>query len=214
MPAATKMRARNQPRLRGKTAGPTINAKMLRSQKSQRQILDAAARVFATSGFDGASMRQIAEEAKVTQSLLHHHFQTKQRLFQTVCAKHAESVNKRRRFVTQQYLDGKIDSNFGLEHLIRTLVQPWIDAVNDPDPNWAIFSRFIIRSAFSDEEWSQEYAVKYLSHLGDLAEKAVRKALAGVFSKRRRLGVLSYFKHVFHGVSCPEANEGCDKRED
>src|SRR5262249_1824395 len=54
---------------------------------SRDAILDAAERLFADSGFDGTSMRSIAEAAGVAQGLLHYHFGTKERLF-------AENVHK------------------------------------------------------------------------------------------------------------------------
>ncbi|WP_293827882.1 TetR family transcriptional regulator, partial [uncultured Brevundimonas sp.] len=51
------------------------------------QILDAAARIFASRGFDGASLLQIAGEAGQTQSLIHYYFQSKDVLWQA-CAQY------------------------------------------------------------------------------------------------------------------------------
>jgi TetR/AcrR family transcriptional regulator len=53
-------------------------------------ILDAAERVFLGRGFGGASLSDIAEAASVTKSLIHHHFGSKQGLWEAV---------KERRFV-------------------------------------------------------------------------------------------------------------------
>lgn len=44
-------------------------------------ILDAAEGCFARSGYAGAAMREIAEQAGVSKSLLHYHFQSKEHLF-------------------------------------------------------------------------------------------------------------------------------------
>ncbi|MCC6522149.1 MAG: TetR/AcrR family transcriptional regulator [Polyangiaceae bacterium] len=44
-------------------------------------ILDAAEACFARSGYAGAAMRAIAEQAGVSKSLLHYHFQSKEHLF-------------------------------------------------------------------------------------------------------------------------------------
>jgi AcrR family transcriptional regulator len=44
-------------------------------------ILDAAEGCFARSGYAGAAMREIAERAGVSKSLLHYHFQSKEHLF-------------------------------------------------------------------------------------------------------------------------------------
>ena len=53
-------------------------------------ILDAAERVFLRHGFSAASLRDIAKEASVTKSLIHHHFHSKQGLWEAV---------KERRFI-------------------------------------------------------------------------------------------------------------------
>lgn len=44
-------------------------------------ILDAAEACFSRSGYAGASMREIAQAAGVSKSLLHYHFQSKEHLF-------------------------------------------------------------------------------------------------------------------------------------
>jgi len=48
------------------------------------RILAAAETCFAHSGYDGASMREIAEAASVSKSLLHYHFESKEHLFTEV----------------------------------------------------------------------------------------------------------------------------------
>ena len=45
------------------------------------QILSTAARLFATSGYDGTSMRDIAEACGISKSLLYHHFADKDEIF-------------------------------------------------------------------------------------------------------------------------------------
>jgi AcrR family transcriptional regulator len=55
------------------------------SQSDARDvILEAALSAFAEHGFHGASMRDIAARAGVSQSLLHHHFGTKEALWSLV----------------------------------------------------------------------------------------------------------------------------------
>ena len=45
------------------------------------QIIDAAKRVFAAKGYDGASLRAVAREADVDPALVHHYFDGKASLF-------------------------------------------------------------------------------------------------------------------------------------
>ncbi|HET6529947.1 MAG TPA: TetR family transcriptional regulator [Actinoplanes sp.] len=51
------------------------------NQDTRQSILDAARSTFAEKGFDGASIRAIATEAKVDPALVHHYFGTKDKLF-------------------------------------------------------------------------------------------------------------------------------------
>lgn len=55
-----------------------------RTQRSREMILAGAEIVFLRRGFSGSSLKEIAEEAKVTQSLIHHHFESKDKLWAAV----------------------------------------------------------------------------------------------------------------------------------
>jgi len=48
---------------------------------TERQILDAARKVFIRKGLDGARMQEIADEAGINKSLLHYYFRSKEKLF-------------------------------------------------------------------------------------------------------------------------------------
>jgi TetR/AcrR family transcriptional regulator len=47
-------------------------------------ILDAARKVFLANGFDGTTMKMIADEAGINKALLHYYFRSKDRLFEGV----------------------------------------------------------------------------------------------------------------------------------
>jgi TetR/AcrR family transcriptional regulator len=47
-------------------------------------ILDAAEKIFVERGFSDTSMSRIAKEAKVTKSLIHHHFGSKEQLWREI----------------------------------------------------------------------------------------------------------------------------------
>lgn len=57
-----------------------------RSEQTRAAILDAARGLFAQRGLDGTSVRDIAEAASVTKSLIHHHFGSKEALYEAACA--------------------------------------------------------------------------------------------------------------------------------
>jgi AcrR family transcriptional regulator len=48
---------------------------------TKNEIVEAARRVFATNGYDGASLRAVAREAQVDPALVHHYFDGKAALF-------------------------------------------------------------------------------------------------------------------------------------
>ena len=56
------------------------------AEESERivQILTEAARIFARKGYEGASMRDIAEACGISKSLLYHHFTSKEEIYSRV----------------------------------------------------------------------------------------------------------------------------------
>src|ERR1700732_2426496 len=63
---------------------------------ARERIRDAAEQVFATHGYEGASMRLIAGQAGVAQALLHYHFQNKDTLYAAVFERRSSTINDRR----------------------------------------------------------------------------------------------------------------------
>ncbi len=53
-------------------------------ERTKRLVVEAAAKEFAQRGFDGATLSAIARRARVSKQLLHHHFGSKEALFQEV----------------------------------------------------------------------------------------------------------------------------------
>ncbi len=74
-PKPAKMRDR-KPRAPGRPAGGTA--------EHREALLDAARHVFARSGFAASSLRQIAQEARVTPALTHYYFNDKAGLLSAV----------------------------------------------------------------------------------------------------------------------------------
>lgn len=50
----------------------------------EKKILDAAKKVFETSGYNGARMQQIADEAGISKASLHYYFRSKENLFDRI----------------------------------------------------------------------------------------------------------------------------------
>ena len=55
-------------------------------QDAETKIKEAARRVFLAQGYEGAKMRQIAEEADVNLAMINYYFRSKEQLFQSIYA--------------------------------------------------------------------------------------------------------------------------------
>src|SRR4029077_13793684 len=60
------------------------------------RILDAAERLFADHGFEGTSIRDIVDTAKVNLAAVHYHFRSKEALLEAVLTRRISLVNDAR----------------------------------------------------------------------------------------------------------------------
>ena len=95
-------------------------------EERRRQILDAAVRVFARSGYHGSRVGDIAEEAGVAHGLLYHYFASKEEVLQTVFRENwGELIG---RFRAVEAADEPAHEK--LEGIAKILLRTWR---NDPD---------------------------------------------------------------------------------
>ncbi len=62
------------------------------SNGSEKRLLEAALSLFSRKGYDGASVREIIEEAGVTRPVLYYHFKNKEDLFRQLVRKHLSEM--------------------------------------------------------------------------------------------------------------------------
>ena len=92
------------------------------ANSTQEVILDAAEEVFASHGYEGATMRAIAKKADVNRALLHYHFQTKDNLYETVVKRGSTAINRYRlELLDQLYVGGRTPT---LEELLYVRYAP------------------------------------------------------------------------------------------
>lgn len=122
-------------------------------------ILDASETVFARSGYDGATMREIADLAKVAQGLIHYHFKTKDVLFERMVARRSDQINTRR----AELLDGlfQAQANPALENIVEALFRPTIEAGISQANDGGAFARILVSTANSADRREQELTRKY-----------------------------------------------------
>jgi AcrR family transcriptional regulator len=66
------------------------------------QLLAIATRLFATRGYDGTSLRDIAQEAQITKAALYYHFPNKESLYQQIVVENMQRLIDRVNVVVEQ----------------------------------------------------------------------------------------------------------------
>jgi AcrR family transcriptional regulator len=166
------------------------------NQDTKQSILEAARIVFAEKGYDQASIRAIATEAKVDPALVHHYFGTKEKLFLASMnspLNPAELVPKAMQGPREQ----------AGERLVRLMLTVW----DSPAGAAAVA---LLRSAMSNE-WTarlmREFVVtqvlrRAIAEFGmDSAEASTRTAL--VATQIAGLAVVRYIFKVEPVASAP-----------
>lgn len=80
-------------------------ARAPRSDNRLPQILDAAARLFRTQGFQGTSVRDIVRAVDMLPGSLYYHFATKEDLLAAVCAEGVRRISARVRAAIEKLVD-------------------------------------------------------------------------------------------------------------
>lgn len=163
----------------------TIDATQKSTSKSRKKresrfdaILDAAEIVFARSGYDGASMREIASIADVAQALIHYHFKNKAQLFEAMVARRSSSINGER----AQQLDALFADKArpDLEDIVEALFRPTIEAGRTSENNAGPYARILASVANSAGQRDQELAEKYYDPIAIKYIDALQKVQPGL----------------------------------
>jgi len=120
------------------------------SVKSER-ILDAAEALFARHGYDGVTMRQIAQGAQVDVALANYHFGKKLDLFHAVFERRAEILSSSRRKLLMS-AKGKDQT---LEQVIEAFLLPLKMAQETEDSGWKNYLA-LLAYVMNSPVWSQE----------------------------------------------------------
>ena len=155
-----------------------------RSLETRARILDAAEKLFADRGFDGASIRDIASLAGVQGALVNHHGGSKEELFFTVVTRRAEELAAIR-ITALKTAQNRPDPD--LRAVLSAFIEPYLHRVFNGEPEWASYGRLIAHVS-SDMRWREisEAAFDptvqiFLDALQDCLPSAPRPALAGAF---------------------------------
>ena len=106
------------------------------------RILDAAEDLFSKRGFDGVTMREVAELANVDAALAHYYFATKQGLFDAVLERRAELVFSERMEAFDTY-EAECGDKVTVEGAVAAFVIPLLERARNGDDGWKNYFRLI-----------------------------------------------------------------------
>lgn len=144
---------------------------------SKEDILDAAERLFARRGFDGTSMREIAQAAGVAQALLHYHFRTKEGLFEAMFQRRSGAINRIRLARLDQLMKAGTPA---IEDLVDALLRPTVEAGHDPARGGPTFANLILSTGFSAHDWQKGLIAASYDAMARRYIAAIRQALPGM----------------------------------
>ena len=106
------------------------------------RILDAAEDLFSKRGFDGVTMREVAELANVDAALAHYYFATKQGLFDAVLERRAELLFSERMEAFDVY-EAQCGDQVTVEGAVAAFVTPFMERARTGDEGWKNYFRLI-----------------------------------------------------------------------
>ena len=102
----------------------------------REHILDVAEELFAQSGFDGVSIREITDKAEVRLASVNYYFGTKEKLYFEVLARRAIVVikDRKKRFEYTNF-DG-LSRSQAIKAIVIAIVAPLMERVMNGEPGW------------------------------------------------------------------------------
>lgn len=146
------------------------DGRLVRGEATREKVLDAAERLFAEHGFDGVSIRQIAQEAGVTLGVVGFHGGSKLDLFKTILSRRVETLSAARR-ASLAALRARGTPPPGLYELMDSYISPYLEIASGGDQQWRAYAKLIARIV-DDDRWYPQ--------VRDLYDPVAREYLAAI----------------------------------
>ena len=147
-------------RLRAKTSPQANDLHTKKQRKPSRtgvdtrgKLLDAAEVVFAKQGYDGTSLRDIANAARLHLALSSYHFGTKERLFEEVIRRRSLEMEEMRLSRLFKIQSGAQSASETVRLLIEAYVSPMIEARYGHSRQWQAHVR-LMASLVNVKRWT------------------------------------------------------------
>jgi TetR/AcrR family transcriptional regulator len=128
-----------------------------RQSAGEKAILDAAVQLFSEYGYDGVSMRRIAEAAGVSKSNIYHHFASKEALYLGILHGSAQHLS--------DIVEDLAEGDGGFQQRLRVFAEAHLEHLFSNE----MTLRLVLREAFSGDE--------------DKSRLVVDQVVGGIFSR-------------------------------
>ncbi len=142
--------------------------------QTRERILDAAQNLFAASGFDGVSLRDVGDAADVPFASTTYHFKTKLGLYQAVFQRHAQALAQLRTGLLDAF-ESTGDVRADVYGIAAVIVEPLI-ALRDTQGGMA-FTRLLGRELYDPNEASRGILKELVDPTACKALDLLRKAV-------------------------------------
>lgn len=142
-----------------------------RQSTGEKAILDAAVELFSENGYDGVSMRQIAEAAGVSKSNIYHHFASKDALYLGILHGSAQHLSE----IVEDLAEG--DGDF--QQRLRVFAEAHMEHLFANE----MTLRLVLREAFSGDEEKSRVVV-------DQVVGGIFKRMVAIFQAGQNAGII------------------------
>lgn len=195
LPEVTVLDAKTLVGSRRKLSSGLVKRKAKESRKpsqagvlTRTQLLDAAERVFADHGYEGASLRDIAEAAGLHYSLSTYHYGTKAKLFDEVVSRRAIELEALRLEGLKRINPTSLSASETVRLLIEAYASPIIQARYGKSKQWHAYVR-LMAGLVNEPRWApmirkhhDHCAQVYLERWRELLPEVDNDSLLNAFS--------------------------------
>jgi len=157
-----------------KTDGRGSGRGARRDTSARQRILSSAETIFASHGFAGASLRQIARAADVPQALVSYHFAGKDGLYRAIFELRSPMIVDQR-LAGLQLAQTEMDTDKRLELVVKALIVPMINLRNT-EKN-ASFARILAREVSDPNNTERKIIHDFFDPVAREMIKAIGEAL-------------------------------------
>lgn len=143
-----------------------------RGEQTARRVLDAAAELFARNGYDGVSLRAVAQRAGIRESSIYNHFQSKADLLETLFNEFIVGVPRTR--PSEEELDRMLDI-MEPEEVFKAILFHVGESVGGTLSNTAMIINF---EKYRNPRATEMYYQYVIREPADYYERLIRKMMA------------------------------------